>query len=232
VRVLAIVPARLGSKGIPRKNIRLLAGKPLLEYTAEAAGRATKITRAILSTEDEEIAAVGRRCGLEVPFLRPTELASDETPSLRVIQHAVEWLETRGDSYEAICLLEPTSPLRRADTIDSCLTLLEESSADAVVTVIPVPGHFNPHWAYFRCEDGTLRLSTGENEPISRRQDLPTAYCRDGSVYATRRDVIMKQNSMYGRRLVGYVVEGRASVNIDTLDDWKLAESLLRSGNG
>jgi CMP-N,N'-diacetyllegionaminic acid synthase len=221
----------MGSKGIPKKNIRLLGGKPLLEYTAVAASKATKITRAILSTEDPEIAAVGRQCGLEVPFLRPTELASDETPSLLVIQHAVEWVEARGDSYDVICLLEPTSPLRRAGTIDSCLSLLETSSADAVVSVIPVPGHFNPHWAYFKCEDGTLRLSTGENEPIARRHDLPAAYCRDGSVYATRREVIMKQNSIYGRRLVGYVVEAGANVNIDTLDDWKLAESLLRSPN-
>jgi CMP-N-acetylneuraminic acid synthetase len=221
----------MGSKGIRRKNIRLLGGRPLLEYTAAAAIKATKVTRAILSTEDPEIAAVGRQCGLEVPFLRPAELASDETPSLLVIQHAIEWLEARGDSYDVICLLEPTSPLRRADTIDSCLSLLENSSADAIVSVIPVPSHFNPHWAYFKCEDDTLRLSTGENEPIARRQDLPAAYCRDGSVYATRRDVIMKQNSIYGRRLVGYVVEADASVNIDTLDDWNLAETLLRSRN-
>lgn len=221
----------MGSKGIPKKNIRLLGGKPLLEYTAAAAIKATKVTRAILSTEDREIAAVGRECGLEVPFLRPAELAGDETPSLPVIQHAIEWLEARGDSYDVICLLEPTSPLRRAETIDSCLTLLEKGSADAVVSVIPVPFHFNPHWAYFKCEDGTLRLSTGENEPIARRQDLPTAYCRDGSVYATRRDVIMKQNSIYGRRLVGCVVEGDAAVSIDTPDEWKLVESLLRSRN-
>ena len=218
----------MGSKGIPRKNIRLLGGKPLLEYTAIAASRATKITRAILSTEDPEIAAVGRQCGLEVPFLRPAELASDETPSLPVIQHAIAWLEACGDSYDVICLLEPTSPLRRADTIDSCLSLLEETSADAVISVIPVPDRFNPHWAYFQGEDGTLRLSTGENEPIPRRQDLPAAYCRDGSVYAARRDVIMKQNSIYGRRLVGYVMESDASVNIDTPDDWTLAETLLQ----
>jgi CMP-N-acetylneuraminic acid synthetase len=231
VRVLAIVPARLGSKGIPRKNVRPLAGKPLLEYTAEAALRSTKITRAILSTEDPGIADVGRGCGLEVPFLRPAELATDETPSLPVIQHAVQWLETRGESYDVICLLEPTSPLRQAGTIDSCLKLLEESGADAVVTVTPVPDHFNPHWAYFRAEDGALRLSTGEDEPVARRQDLPTAYCRDGCVYATKRDVIMNQNSLYGRRLVGYVVEAGESVNIDTLEDWRLAEGLLLSRN-
>jgi CMP-N-acetylneuraminic acid synthetase len=235
VRVLALVPARLGSKGIPRKNLRLLGGKPLLAHTAEAAAGASRITRTILSTEDEEIAAVGRRCGLEVPFLRPPELARDETPTLRVLQHAVEWLEGRGEVYDAVCLLEPTSPFRRAETIDECLRLLEESGADAVVTVTPVPAHFNPHWVYWRAPDGTLRLSTGESEPISRRQELPAAYCRDGSVYATRRDVIMAQNSIYGRRLLGCVVEGGTTVNIDTLDDWKRAEDLLagtRRGGG
>ena len=227
LRVLALVPARLGSKGIPRKNVRLLGGKPLLEYTAEVASRAARITRTILSTEDQEIATIGRRCGLEVPFLRPPELATDETPTLRVVQHAVEWLETRGETYDVVCLLEPTSPFRRADTIDACLGLLENSGADAVVTVTSVPVHFNPHWVYFRAPDGTLRLSTGEREPIRRRQELPTAYCRDGSVYATRRDVIMVENSLYGRRLLGYEVEEDTCVNIDTVEDWKRAERLL-----
>ena len=217
----------LARKVSPGRTSRLLGGKPLLEYTAEAASRATRITRTILSTEDEEIAAVGRRCGLEVPFLRPSELARDETPTLRVIQHAMKWLEGRGEAYDAVCLLEPTSPFRRGATIDGCLTLLEESGADAVVTVTSVPVSFNPHWVYFRASDGTLRLSTGESEPISRRQELPAAYCRDGCVYATRRDVIMTQNSIYGRRLLGYVVEGGTTVNIDTLDDWKVAEELL-----
>lgn len=225
--VLGIVPARLGSKGIPGKNIRLLAGKPLLQYTAEAAKRATRLTRTILSTEDPGIAAVGRQCGLDVPFLRPKELASDETPSLPVIQHAVRWLETRGESFDAICLLEPTSPLRQAGTIDSCLRLLEESGADAVVTVIAVPSRFNPHWVYFGCGDGRIRISTGEDEPIGRRQDLPPAYCRDGSVYAIRRDVILKADSLYGRHLVGYVLDASTSVNIDDLEDWRAAERLL-----
>jgi CMP-N-acetylneuraminic acid synthetase len=229
VRVLAIVPARLGSKGIPKKNIRLLGGKPLLAYTAGAAAEATRLTRTILSTDDAEIAAVGRSCGLEVPFLRPSELARDETPTVDVLRHALEWVEACGEAYEAVCLLEPTSPFRRPQTIDECLRLLEEGTADAVVTVRPVPDKFNPHWVYFRERGGTLRISTGEGEPISRRQDLPAAYYRDGCVYATKRDVIMNQKSIYGRRLVGYVVQDERSVNIDTLDDWGIAERLLAS---
>src|SRR6266516_4625509 len=111
-RVLGIITARGGSKGIPRKNIRLLGAKPLLQYTAEAAFGAKRLARVILSTEDEEIADVGRQCGLEVPFLRPSALARDDTPTLPVLQHAVRALEEGGESYDAICLLQPTNPFR------------------------------------------------------------------------------------------------------------------------
>jgi CMP-N-acetylneuraminic acid synthetase len=112
-RVLGLIPARAGSKGVPRKNLKLLCGKPLLEYTAEAALAASRLSRVILSTEDEEIAEAGRRCGLEVPFLRPSELAADESPMLPVAQHAMGRLESAGDRFDALCLLQPTNPLRR-----------------------------------------------------------------------------------------------------------------------
>src|ERR1043166_8417625 len=121
MRVLAIITARGGSKGIPRKNIRLLAGKPLLQYTAEAALAAKQLERVILSTEDEEIAQVGKICGLEVPFLRPPELARDDTPTLPVLQHAVNALEKTGARFDAICLLQPTAPLRQSNDIDACM---------------------------------------------------------------------------------------------------------------
>src|SRR6266542_734123 len=128
-RVLGIITARGGSKGIPRKNIRVLAGKPLLQYTAEAALGAKRLSRVILSTEDEEIAEVGRRCGIEVPFMRPLELAQDDTPTLPVLQHAVRTLEGAGVRYDAICLLQPTVPLRPSHAIDACIQLLSESGA-------------------------------------------------------------------------------------------------------
>src|SRR5690606_26912718 len=171
MRVLGLIPARGGSKGIPRKNIRLLCGKPLLQYTVEAALGAVRLTRIILSTDDEEIAEVGRACGVEIPFLRPAELARDDTPTLPVVKHAVQWLETRGEYFDAICLLQPTNPLRRSEDIDNCIDLLERSHADAVVSVAPVPVKYNPHWVYFQGEDGLLHLSTGEAAPIPRRQD-------------------------------------------------------------
>jgi len=229
MRVLGVIPARGGSKGIPRKNVRLLAGRPLLEYTAEAALASRRLSRVILSTDDEEIAAAGRRCGIETPFLRPAELAADATPTLLVLQHAVRLLEQCGDRYDAICLLQPTNPLRRADEIDGCVDLLEQEGADAVVTILPVPAEYNPHWVYFRDDGGFLRLSTGEADPVPRRQDLPPAFHREGSVYVTRREVLMKQNSLYGTRLVGYLLDPAASVNIDGPEDWERAQAFLRA---
>ncbi len=229
MNVLGLIPARGGSKGVPRKNIKPLAGKPLLNYTAEAALSSELLTRVILSTEDEEIAEVGRACGIEVPFLRPAELAQDTTPTLPVVQHALRFLEEQGSHFDAVCLLQPTNPLRRTADIDSCIELLESGQADTVFTVLAVPAEHNPHWVYFRNEDGSLRLSTGEATPISRRQDLPPAYHREGSVYVSRRDVVMFGNSLYGARVIGFEIERQRSVNIDNLNDWARAESLFQS---
>jgi len=232
LRVIGIIPARGGSKGVPRKNIRLLAGKPLLAYTAEAALAARRLNHVILSTDDEEIAAVGRSLGLEVPFLRPAELAQDSTPTLPVLQHAIAWLESHDRRYDAVCLLQPSSPFRDSGTIDGCIDLLERSGADSVVTVLPVPPENNPHWVYFVDDRGHLHLSTGESTPIPRRQDLPAAWHREGSVYVTRRGVVMDQANLYGSTLVGYGVD-RVSVNIDGPDDWAKAEEvLLRESRG
>ena len=230
MKTLAIIPARGGSKGIPRKNIRPLCGKPLLQYTAESALAARRLSRVILSTEDEEIAEVGMLCGLEVPFLRPTELAQDNTPMLPVIQHAVWWMETLGLHFDAICLLQPTNPVRRPEDIDACIELLEDSNADAVVTLLPVPPEYNPHWVYFQDDAGLLHLSTSEATPVPRRQDLPPAFHREGSVYVTRRDVVVEDNSLYGKRLVGYLLAPEQSVNIDRPEDWERAERLLLAG--
>lgn len=227
MRVLGLIPARGGSKGIPRKNIRLLLGKPLLQYTVEAALASRYLNRVVLSTDDPEIAEVGKQCGVEVPFLRPGELAQDNTPTLPVIQHAVHFLEQNQEPFDAICLLQPTSPMRQASDIDACLELFTSRQADAVVTVLQVPDKFNPHWVYFQDNAGFLRLSTGESEPIPRRQELPPAYHREGTIYVTRRDVIMEQGSLYGRRLYGFPVSPEKSVNIDTLNDWQRAEEML-----
>ena len=135
--------------------------------------------------------------------------------------------EHRKVEYDAICLLQPTNPLRSSDLIDACVSRFEESGADAVVTVLPVPCKYNPHWVYFQDMDGVLHLATGEQSPISRRQDLPPAFHREGSVYVTRRNVLMDGNSLFGEKLVGFLVDPAQSVNIDSLADWERAETLL-----
>ena len=199
----------------------------MLQYTAEAALSSKYLTRVILSTEDDKIAECGRQCGIDVPFQRPQELARDETPMLPVVQHAIRFMEATGERFDALCLLQPTNPLRKREDIDGCIELLIESGADAVVTVLPVPSEHNPHWVYFKDESGHLRLSTGEPAPIPRRQELPPAFHREGSVYVTRRDVLIDQGSFYGSRLLGFPIDPARSVNIDTMDDWHRAEKLL-----
>ena len=227
MKTVGLIPARGGSKRLHRKNIRLLHGRPLLQYTAESALGAQKLSRVVLSTDDEEIAEVGRRCGLEVPFMRPKELAQDNTPSLPVVQHALRTLEASGSYYDAVCLLQPTSPLRKSSDIDGCIDLLERMDVDAVVSVVTVPKEYNPYSLYLRDDEGFLRLCTGDANPIPRRQDLPPAFRRDGGVYLTRRDTVVLRNSLYGDRLLGFVVDKDRWVDIDSLADWERAKKLL-----
>jgi CMP-N,N'-diacetyllegionaminic acid synthase len=228
MRVLGLIPARGGSKGVLRKNVRQLAGKPLLQWTTEAALASRTLACVVLSTDDEEIAAVGRDCGVLVPFLRSSGLADDDTPTLPVVQHALRELEKIGDAFDAVCLLQPTSPFRTAGDIDGCVQLFLQSGADTVMSILRVPSEYNPHWIYVRNSDGSLALFTGESHPLPRRQMLPPAFRRDGSVYVTRRSVVMEQNTLYGSRLLGYEVQRDDSVNIDTPADWRRAEALMR----
>jgi CMP-N,N'-diacetyllegionaminic acid synthase len=226
MKVLGIVPARGGSKGVPRKNIRLLHGKPLLAYTAKAALESRRLSRVILSTEDEEIAEVGRSCGLDVPFMRPQELAMDSSPTLPVVKHAVAALQALGETFDAVCLLQPSSPLRRSVDIDNSIELLQRTGADSVVSVLPVPHEYNPKWVYWQGENGELSISTGDKDPVTRRQDLPAAFHRDGSIYVTRTEMIVDRDSLYGDSVVAYNMPPECSVNIDTEEDWLKAERM------
>jgi CMP-N-acetylneuraminic acid synthetase len=203
MKVLGLITARGGSKGVPGKNIKLLCGKPLLAYTVETALKAEKLTRVILSTEDEEIAEIGRELGVEIPFMRPAELAEDTTPTFPVVKHALLKLQEKGDYFDAVCLLQPTNPLRRAEDIDNCIELLTGSGVDCVVSVLPVPDEYNPKWVYQMESDGKIKLLCGDKEPIPRRQDLPPAYFREGSIYVTRSETILSGNSLYGEDTMG-----------------------------
>lgn len=205
-------------------------GKPLIAYSIESALKSQTLSRTIISTDDEEIAEVGRKFGAEVPFMRPVDLAEDTTPTLPVIEHALLALREMGDGdYDAVCLLQPTNPLRVPADIDACVNLLRESDADCVISVLPVPAEYNPSWVFWRRSGGDLSISTGDKEPVPRRQDLAPAVHRDGSVYVTRVKTILQDKSLYGERIRGYEINPEHSSNIDTEEDWVLTESRLQS---
>lgn len=221
--VLGLVPARAGSKGLPGKNIRPLGGRPLLAWTADAARRSSVVDRIVLTTDAEDIQSVGREAGLETPFLRPAELAQDETPMLAVIEHAVAALEERGWPVEIVVLLQPTSPLRTPDHIRRAVELLRETDADSVVTVVEVPRHLSPDYV-MRLDDGRLVPFLAEGARVTRRQDVRTAYVRDGTVYAFWRRTLREHRSIYGVDCRPLVLPAAESLTIDTPDDWAEAE--------
>jgi CMP-N,N'-diacetyllegionaminic acid synthase len=228
MRVLGIVTARGGSKGIPRKNIVPLLGKPLLAYTAEAGLSAKRLDRVILSTEDEEIARVGRECGLDVPFLRPSELANDDTPTIPVLQDVVHRLEACAQKYDAVLTLQPTNPLRQVEDIDGAILLLEQTGADSVISFVDV-GEKHPARMKFVGPDGRLTDPPfAEAFEGQRRQDLPKIYLREGSIYLTRRNVLLEQNSLKGRDCRAWIIPPERYCNIDTPFDLFLAEQMLK----
>ena len=231
-KVLGLIPARGGSKGVPRKNIKILGGRPLLYYTAKPALESKLLNKVIISTEDQEIADIARTLGIEVPFLRPQELALDTTPTLPALIHALEFMKNElNEEYDYLCLLQPTNPLRDVETIDACIAKIIEEDLDSVFTTLEVPTEVNPHWVYFEKENQTLELSTGGYEPIPRRQSLPRAYYREGSVYVTKTSVILEQNSLYGNKVGGYLLNQPCPINIDTMEDWEKAESYFKLNN-
>ncbi len=237
VGVLALIPARGGSKSILRKNIRLLAGHPLIAYSIAAGLASQKITRIIVSTDDEEIAAISRSYGAETPFLRPVELSLDHTPDLPVFQHALAWLAEYEDYHPDIVVhLRPTSPFRRVQHIDGAVQrLLERPEADAVRTVcIPFQ---NPFKMWRIGLDGFLQPLGAElgilEEPYNQpRQVLPEVYWQTGYVDVAWAKTILgaPQPSMTGQRILPLVIAPSDWIDIDSPDDWRRAERLLESG--
>lgn len=226
MNILAIIPARGGSKGVPGKNIKLLGGLPLIAYSALTANQSKLINRVVVSSDDSNIIDVVKQFGVEVPFVRPAELATDTSSSIDVVKHAVEFLENQGEFYDAVCLLQPTSPFRESGFLDLAIKKFIKEDADALVSVLPVPHEYNPHWIFELNSEGRLRIATGESEIIKRRQDLPKAFFRDGSIYITKTSVI-KNGSFYGNKLSFIESNPDFYVNIDTPKDWVLAEEKL-----
>lgn len=231
MEILGLIPARGGSKAIPRKNIAPLAGRPLLAYTCDAALASQRLTRIVLSTDDPDIAEVGRQCGVEVPFVRPADLAQDDTPMLSVLQHALRVLrETEGYQPEVIVLLQPTSPLRRVEHIDAAVDILLSTGADSVVSVIEVPHQFNPV-SLMRLEKGRL-VPFLEGPLLLRRQDKPPVYARNGpAVLAVRREVLLHKDSLYGDDCRPFIMDERSSVDVDDSLDLEFVEFLLARHN-
>lgn len=229
MNILGLITARGGSKSIPNKNIVNLAGKPLIAYTCEAAKKSKRLTRVILSTDDKKIAGVARKYGIEVPFMRPQELAKDDTGTLSVIEHALKFLEEKeGYSPDIIVLLQPTSPLRRASHIDAAVDLLIKTGADSVVSVVEVPHNFNPI-SVMSLEKGRLAPYSKGGKPILRRQDKPKVYGRNGpAVLVMKREIVFNKKSLYGSHIRPLVMAQEESIDIDTLFDLKIAEFLLK----
>jgi CMP-N,N'-diacetyllegionaminic acid synthase len=218
---VGLIPARGGSKGFLRKNIRQIAGKPLIVWTIETALRARRLDSVVVSTEDEEIADVARQHGAQVPFMRPAELARDDTPGVEPALHA---LGQRPD-WNAIVLLQPTSPLRTADDIDACIELAERHGAPSAASVAAPGTH--PYWMCCLGPDQRITPLLDVAE-VANRQDLPTVYAMNGALYYARADWLRMHRAFVTRDTVGYIMPPERSVDLDTPLDWRLAEMLLR----
>ncbi len=231
-KILALIPARGGSKGIPGKNIKEFCGKPLIAWAIEAARQSNLVSRVIVSTDYSDIAATAKKFGAEVPFMRPAELAQDTTPTLPVMIHAVNYLrETENYNPDYVLLLEPTSPGRQARQIKEVIKLMLKTEADSVVSVTEVPGRFSPFWQFKVGDDKRMEIFTGGNfkNIITRRQNLPKTYTRDGAIYLFKTRLLFEaEPSIYGEDARAYIMDPAYSLDIDTPEDWLEAEKKMK----
>lgn len=223
--IVAIITARGGSKTVPRKNIRLLSGKPLIYYTIKEAQTSKYVHRVLVSTEDREIAEITKGYGAEV-VPRPVELAQDDTPSLPVFRQVIKYLEDVEDSHpDVVVLLQPTSPLRTAEDIDGAIEKFLHTNCDSIVSVCEA--EHPPQWMYI-LEGDRLKPIIGGREKVTRRQDAPKVYRLNGAIYVTRSNVIIKQNTVVGHNTGAYIMPLERSIDIDTELDFRLTELLMR----
>ena len=231
IKTVGLITARGGSKSIPRKNVKPLAGKPLIAWTIEAALRSQRLSRVIVSTDDEEIARVAREWGADVPFMRPPELAEDDSPHLDVIRHALSWLEAEKEpELDYLMLLQPTSPLRTTADIDAAIILAELRDADAVISVCQT--HDHPFLSKQVTPDGKLLDFVEKPQGYLPRQKLPPAYSLNGAIYVIRRAVLLERDDWYTDRTFAYIMPPERSYDIDTPWDLHLVDLILRDLNG
>jgi CMP-N,N'-diacetyllegionaminic acid synthase len=224
--LIALVPARGGSKGIPRKNIAPLAGKPLLAWTIQEALKAQFVDRVVVSTDDEEIASVARQWGAEVPFIRPAELAADDTPAIPVLVHAMDWLTSHWSvRWDYVLILQATSPLRTSQDIDRAVALAREKDADAVISMCAALSH--PYWAKKITDNCRIVdfLQLGDQYP--QRQVLPPLHVPNGAIYLVKPEVLRAKNTLYTERTYAYVMPTERSLDIDSPWDLYVADLIL-----
>jgi len=222
-RIVAVIAARGGSKGLPRKNVLPLAGRPLIAWSVMAAQGSALIDRTIVSTDDEEIAEAARAAGGEVPFLRPADLATDSASIIDAMLHAVD---TLGETPDYVVLLQATSPLRLASDIDDCIRLCLDNDAPAAATITPAAK--SPYWMFLRDDDGRVRPVIERETVGDQRQSLPPAFAANGAVYVARTDWLRRERTFWrpGQTL-GHVMPAERSVDIDSLLDFRLAQLLM-----
>jgi len=224
-KILAIVPARGGSKGLPKKNIRALGSKPLIAWSIEAGKQSRYIDKVTVSTDSQEIAAIAQQWGGEVPFIRPAELATDDAKGIDAILHAIHWHHDNGEQFDLVFVLQPTSPLRTADHIDQAIELLFEKNAGAIVSVCPVDHH--PWWCNSLPEDGRMKDFLRPEILNTNRQELPPFYRLNGAVYVADIAFLEATHSFMGDETFAYIMTAESSIDIDSAFDFKLAELLL-----
>lgn len=225
--VLAVIPARGGSKSVPQKNIAPIGGKPLIAWTVGAARACPLVDRVIVTTDSSAIADVARDVGANVPFLRPSGLAEDGTPGIDAILHAVEWVgEHEGYHPDIVMALQPTSPLRTADDIAAAIELCRNPDVDGVVSVTEATSH--PHWMNVIDANGYLRDFLPGPQAATRRQDLPTVYAQNGAISLARRDRLLKSRTWFMPRTRGYVMPHERSIDIDSAWDLHVADLILK----
>lgn len=217
---LALIPARGGSKGIPRKNIRPFCGKPLLQWSIDAALASACVDQVLVSTDDPEIAQVAMACGAEVPFLRPAELASDTAPGIAPVLHALEQLPQVSD----VLLLQPTSPLRTTADIEAIVALRQQAVRESAASLTPSSKH--PAWMYSLSVDQLLEPLL-QFDGVYCRQQLPPAYVLNGALYLASRPFLLREQAFISPDTMGYVMPAERSVDIDTPSDWQWAEFLM-----
>lgn len=226
-KLLGIIPARGGSKAIPRKNLQILAGKPLIAWTIEEAKKSQYLDRLILSSEDAEIIAAAKAWGCEVPFVRPVELAQDDTPGIETVIHALNWV---GEHYDYVVLLQPTSPLRTVQDIDDCISYCVRGDAPVCVSVSLTDKH--PYWMHTIDERHRLRPLLPTGHPSARRQDLPPVYIENGAIYVAKTGFLLQTKNYLTPETLAYVMPRDRSWDID--DEWDFlycALLLLQAGH-